>query len=279
MKIGVVNKIIPFSSVDGPGNRTAVFLQGCNFNCQYCHNPETIKHCIHCGYCVRHCPTGALYIADGMVNYDHTKCVMCDACFTHCRNGGSARVRNMTADEVMAVVKKQMPFIRGITVSGGECTLQRDFLLELLTKAKAAGLHTLVDSNGSYLFEQDPELMAVTDGVMLDVKAWDGFEHYRLTGEFNDTVLKNLRWLAEQGKLTEVRTVVVPELFDCEATIRNVCAVLREASSLSTRYKIICYRPNGVRQQYRHLKSPSVDTLQHLADVAAEYGLKDVVTV
>ena len=276
---GVVNKIIPFSSVDGPGNRTAVFLQGCNFNCQYCHNPETIKHCIHCGYCVRHCPTGALYIADGKVNYDHTKCVMCDACFTHCRNGGSARVRNMTADEVMAVVKKQMPFIRGITVSGGECTLQRDFLLELLAKAKAVGLHTLVDSNGSYLFSEDAELMAVTDGVMLDVKAWDGFEHYRLTGEFNDTVLKNLRWLAEQGKLTEVRTVVVPELFDCEGTIRNVCAVLREASSLSTRYKIICYRPNGVRQQYRHLKSPSVDTLQHLADVAAEYGLEDVVTV
>ena len=279
MKIGVVNKIIPFSSVDGPGNRTAVFLQGCNFNCQYCHNPETIKHCIHCGYCVRHCPTGALYIADGMVNYDHTKCVMCDACFTHCRNGGSARVRNMTADEVMAAVKKQLPFIRGITVSGGECTLQRDFLLELLTKAKAAGLHTLVDSNGSYLFEAAPELMAVTDGVMLDVKAWDGFEHYRLTGEFNDTVLKNLRWLAEQGKLTEVRTVVVPELFDCVGTFRNGCAVLREASSLSTRYKIICYRPNGVRQQYRHLKSPSVAPLQHLADVAAEYGLKDVVTV
>jgi hypothetical protein len=55
--------------------------------------------------------------------------------------------------------------------------------------------------------------------------------------------------------------------------------VLRETHSLSTRYKIICYRPNGVRQQYRHLKSPSVDTLQHLADVAAEYGLKDVVTV
>ena len=73
--------------------------------------------------------------------------------------------------------------------------------------------------------------------------------------------------------------MVVPELFDCEGTIRNVCAVLREASSLSTRYKIICYRPNGVRQQYRHLKSPSVDTLQGLADIAAEYGLKDVVTV
>ena len=277
--IGVVNKIIPFSSVDGPGNRTAVFLQGCNFNCQYCHNPETIKHCIHCGYCVRHCPTGALSIAEGMVQYDHTKCVLCDACFTHCRNGGSARVRNLTAQQVMDEVARNMPFIRGLTVSGGECTLQRDFLVELLTLAKAAGLHTLVDSNGSYDFSRDEALMAVTDGVMLDVKAWDGGEHYRVTGEFNDVVLKNLRWLAAEKKLTEVRTVIVPELFDCEETVRNVCAVLRENDSLSTRYKIICYRPNGVRQQYRHLKSPSVDTLQGLSDLAAEYGLTDVVII
>ena len=172
-----------------------------------------------------------------------------------------------------------MPFIRGITVSGGECTLQRDFLVELLTKAKAAGLHTLVDSNGSYLFETDSELMAVTDGVMLDVKAWDGYEHYRLTSAFNDSVLRNLRWLAENRRLTEVRTVVVPELFDCEGTIRNVSALLRETGSTDTRYKIICYRPNGVRQQYRHLKSPSVDTLQRLADIAAEYGLNDVVII
>jgi len=114
---------------------------------------------------------------------------------------------------------------------------------------------------------------------MLDVKAWDAGEHYRVTGQLNDTVLNNLRWLAREGKLTEVRTVIVPELFDCEQTIRNVCAVLRENGSLGTRYKIICYRPNGVRQQYRHLKSPSVDTLQGLADIAAEYGLTDVVII
>ena len=42
-----INKIIDSSVVDGPGNRTAIFFQGCNFNCKYCHNPETIDHCIN----------------------------------------------------------------------------------------------------------------------------------------------------------------------------------------------------------------------------------------
>ncbi len=39
---GIVTRILPFSSVDGPGNRSVVFLQGCNFDCLFCHNPETI---------------------------------------------------------------------------------------------------------------------------------------------------------------------------------------------------------------------------------------------
>ncbi len=279
MTTAIVNKVIPFSGVDGPGNRTAVFLQGCNFNCQYCHNPETIHTCISCGACLKHCPTGALQMEQGQMTYDITKCVGCDSCFTHCPHGASPRVRRLTAAETMKLVENQMPFIRGLTVSGGECTLHRDFLVELLTMAKAKGLHTLLDSNGSYLFETDPKLMAVTDGVMLDVKAWDMGEHWTVTGQPNDTVLRNLRWLARQRKLTEVRTVVVPGLFDYEQTIRNVCAVLAETGSLYTRYKIICYRPNGVRQQYRHLESPSVDTLQRLADTAADYGLTDVVII
>ena len=279
MEKAIVNKIIPFSCVDGPGNRTAIFLQGCNFNCQYCHNPETIGNCINCGECVPFCEPKALQMVEGKVVYDIDKCVLCDACFKHCPHGASARTRSMDALQVLKEVEKNMPFIRGITVSGGECTLWRDFLVEFLGAAKKKGLNTLLDSNGSHLFSADPQLMAVCDGVMLDVKAWDRDEHIALTGQPNDGVKENLRWLAENHKLTEVRTVVVPELFDCEQTVREVCRLLRETGSLDTRYKIICFRTNGVREQYRHLNSPSVDTLQALRDLAADYGLRDVVII
>ena len=62
--MALVNKIIPFSCIDGPGNRTAIFFQGCNFKCTYCHNPETINKCVNCGKCVKVCPVNALNIVE-----------------------------------------------------------------------------------------------------------------------------------------------------------------------------------------------------------------------
>ena len=170
----VVNRIIPFSSVDGPGNRTAIFLQGCNIDCKYCHNPETRKLCVQCGTCVKQCLAGALSVgADGKVTFDPEKCVQCDTCIHVCPHDSSPRTCEMTPEEVYARVKKQIPFIRGISVSGGECMLWPEFLTELFRLAKQDGLGTLIDSNGMIPFEDYPELMEVSDGVMLDIKAFE----------------------------------------------------------------------------------------------------------
>lgn len=274
-----VNRILPFSSVDGPGNRTAIFLQGCNFNCRYCHNPETISVCENCGVCVDYCVPKALTFENGVVSYDHTKCVYCDECFKHCPNGGSARVRDMTPEEVMAEAEKNIPFIRGITVSGGECTLWRNFLLELFKLARSRGLSTLIDSNGSYDFSSDPELMENTDGVMLDVKAWSEEEHLSVTGCGNDMVKKNLLWLLQNNKLTEVRTVIVPELFDVFETVREVSRTAAPYQKNGIpRYKIIRYRPMGVRKKYADMACPSNETIDKLIALAKSEGMKDVVT-
>ena len=187
-----VNKIIPFSAVDGPGNRTAVFLQGCNFDCRYCHNPETRNLCRNCGSCVGKCPKGALFTdEDGKVRFCPEKCCGCDTCIHVCPFGCSPRIRMMCAEEVFAEVKKQQPYIRGITVSGGECTLYPDFLEKLFVLARGAGLGTLIDSNGTLDFEKYPQLLAVTDGVMLDIKSWDLEDHLRVTGAATERVLQN----------------------------------------------------------------------------------------
>ena len=282
MNSALVNKIIPFSAVDGPGNRTAIFLQGCNFSCKYCHNPETMHVCLNCGECIKYCPTGAISLVDGKVVYDYKKCCFCDSCFKHCPNNSSPRVRNMTVEEVMAEVKKNVPFIRGITVSGGECTRWPKFLHELMELAKNEKLSVLLDSNGTYDFIKDEEnLLENCAGVMLDIKAFSLKDHQAVTGVDNGMVIRNLKYLAEIGQLEEVRTVIVPGLFNTKETVDNVSKIIAPyLNKRSIRYKIICYRPFGVQEEYKNiLQAPTKEELEEHASIARNNGIKDVVII
>jgi pyruvate formate lyase activating enzyme len=278
----LVNKIIPFSAVDGPGNRTAIFLQGCNFRCQYCHNPETMQVCLNCGECLKYCPTGAISMVDGKVRYDVSKCCFCDSCFKHCPNNASPRVRSLSAEEVMQEVKKNVPFIRGITVSGGECTRWPEFLKELMVLAKKENLTVLLDSNGTYDFEKDEYgLLENCAGVMLDIKAYKANDHRAVTSQDNTMVLKNLKYLASIGQLEEVRTVIVPDLFDTKETVKDVSETIVPYLNLrSIRYKIICYRPFGVQEKYKNvLRAPTQEELEEHASIARNIGVKDIVII
>lgn len=275
-----VNRIIPFSAVDGPGNRSAVFLQGCNIDCKYCHNPETRALCISCGACVKTCPSGALTFTDGRVHFEPSKCVACDTCIHTCTHNASPRVLWMSTEEVMQQIRTSMPFIRGITVSGGECTLYPAFLTELFQACQKEGLDTLIDSNGMIDFSLYPELLEVTDGVMLDIKALDARDHQTVTGHTNEMVLKNAAFLAQKGKLYEIRTVVVRELFEPVKVIEGVAGYLKPYMDIGKlRYKLIAYRPFGVREQYQIFESPQVSYMEQLKGTALQAGFREVIII
>jgi pyruvate formate lyase activating enzyme len=275
-----VNKIIASSVVDGPGNRTAVFFQSCNFNCRYCHNPETINMCVNCGKCVETCPADALQIHDGRVVWDSEKCVQCDTCIKTCENNASPKIRYMNAEEIWQQIEPNLPFIRGITVSGGECTLQAEVVRELFTLAKQHGLTTLLDSNGSYDFRAHPELLEVSDGVMLDVKADNDERHRWLTGQSIERVLDNLEYLASIDKLEEIRTVCIPEVLENEETIRVAGRILKPyLERKAIRYKLIKFRHFGVRQQYRSYPEPTEEYMNSLKQLAEEQGFGNIVII
>ena len=277
----LVARIIHHSVVDGPGNRAAVFLQGCNYHCSYCHNPETISVCCGCGTCVSMCPAGAISISDGRVIWDDEACTGCDTCIHVCPHLSSPRVRCLTAEQVMEEIRGDIPFIRGITVSGGECTLQRDFLVDLFTLAKEHKLTALLDSNGSYDYMADAELMNLCDGVMLDVKAFNTAVHKELTGRGSEPVIENARKLMAAGKLTEIRTVIVPGVLPSEETIAGIADVLKEFPGYETlRYKLIAYRNLGVREPYNTLfRSPSPEEMQDLKAFAEQKGFRNIVVI
>ena len=234
--MALVRKIIPQSTVDGPGNRTAIFLQGCNIRCAYCHNPET--QAMH-----------------------------------------DAEATEMSVAEVLAEIRKGLPFIRGITVSGGECMLQADFLTELFRAVKELAHETrhpltcLIDSNGTVPFAHFPELMEVCDGVMLDVKAWDTEVYQRLTQAKDNTVVKqNLAWLLEHDRLTEVRIVCLPDRADVENILRHVAETF-DFIGKNAPVRLLRFRPHGVIGELANHPMPSDEEMARYADCARSLHL------
>ena len=260
--MALVNKIIPFSCIDGPGNRTAIFFQGCNLKCTYCHNPETINQCINCGKCVSTCPAEALQIEKNKVVWNKAKCTECDQCIKTCTFLSSPKTKEYSVDELFEEIKRISPFIQGITVSGGECTLNVEFLIELFKRVKTElHLTCFVDTNGIVDLTKQQELVNLTDQFMLDIKAIDEEEHVKVTGSSNRTVLKNLEYLLEQNKLYEVRTVVASGL-DNEKTIQTVAKIVGNRC----KYKLNGYRKYGVRKEGLDLHGevgPSEEEMQY----------------
>ncbi|EFI41997.1 radical SAM protein [Peptoniphilus sp. oral taxon 386] len=238
-----VNQFLPMSLVDGPGNRCAIFFQGCNLNCSFCHNPETIK-----------------IIHSEEENDD---------------------IKFYSVDELFEKVKKIRPFIVGITTSGGECTIHHKFLIQFFKKIKTLNLNILVDTNGliDLSNENMKELVELTDGFMLDIKALEESSHKRITGSSNKTVLKNMHYLAKLGKLEEIRTV----LMSGEDNLKIVDTITKELSPYlkikNIRYKLISYRPFGVRSEFSDLHSVSDNEKEYLKTVAQKNGFTDIVLI
>jgi len=278
MSKGLVNRILPFSSVDGPGNRTVIFLQGCNFNCLYCHNPETINRCNNCGTCVKACPYNVLLKEGTSICWNRSLCMHCDECLKACSRDSSPKAVYMNVEEVLKEINKTRAFISGITVSGGECTLQSEFLIELFREVKKLGLSTFVDTNGSVPLYEMSEIVEVMDMAMVDVKSYDSEEHKKLTGMDNNIVLENVKFLANVNKLYEVRTVVVPKLLNNYYTV-DMTSKLLASINPEIRYKLIKYRPIGVRPGLVDSYTPSDEEMETLANMAKSNGCRNIVLV
>ncbi|WP_099188180.1 YjjW family glycine radical enzyme activase [Tepidibacter mesophilus] len=275
---GLVNRILPFSSVDGPGNRSVIFMQGCNFNCLYCHNPETINVCNNCGVCVKSCKYQSLSNKQNEVVWDIKNCKHCDMCLKSCPNDSNPKSLYMSVDEVYEQIYKVKSFISGITVSGGECTLQHEFLTKLFNKVKKLGLTCYVDTNGSISLNDKKDFVNVMDMGMIDLKSYDEDEHKMLTGMSNKNVIENIKYLASIDKLYEVRTVIVPDVLNNHYNVDKISNLIASLNP-NIRYKIIRYRNHGVRKDIISSYTPNDDMMDKLYKIASNNGCTDIILV
>jgi pyruvate formate lyase activating enzyme len=240
---GVVFSIQRMSTEDGPGIRTTVFFKGCTLKCIWCHNPESISprpqiqwigvRCIGCRTCLDVCPNRALSLTPEGISINREQCKGCGTCATECPSTALELLgKQWELEDLIDEVEKDRAYYEksegGITVSGGEPTLQAEFVAGFLRGCKEKGLHTALDTCGQCTWESLEMLLPYADMVLYDIKETDPDRHKAFTGHPVEKILENLIHLRDYMKTCGipktlwVRTPIIPDATARDESIRAV---------------------------------------------------------
>ncbi|MGQ9411718.1 pyruvate formate-lyase-activating protein [Streptococcus pluranimalium] len=237
---GMVHSTESFGSVDGPGIRFIVFMQGCKMRCQYCHNPDT---------------------------------------WQMETNNSQERTVEDVLNEAMKY-RHFWGKNGGITVSGGEALLQIDFVTALFHEAKKYGIHCTLDTcalpfryKPAY-HEMFDKLLEVTDLVLLDIKAIRPEKHKIVTGQSNRNILACARYLSDKGKPVWIRHVLVPGLTDVDEELEELGEFVKTLKNVD-KFEILPYhtmgefkwRELGIPYKLEGVKPPTPARVQNAKDI------------
>ena len=255
---GFIFDIQRFSVHDGPGVRTTVFFKGCPLRCGWCHNPEGIeKHaqlqyrdelCIGCEVCAV-CPQGVHGFSGSQHSVDFSRCAGCGLCGSVCPSGAVRLMgQSLSPEEILTAALRDRAFYGhqgGVTFSGGECTMQSAFLLEVLSLCRGARLHTAIDTCGFTSPDILDRVAERCDLILYDIKAVSPDIHRAGTGVDNARILQNYQRLMAQGRRVWVRIPVIGGFNASEDEMTRMAAFL-QANPGAEQIELIPYHRLGM---------------------------------
>ena len=271
---GLILHLQRLSTEDGPGIRTTVFFKGCPLRCAWCHNPESLtrkpqlqwleRRCIDCRTCLEACPHHALAKdEDGSLHIDREGCDLCEVCAHECpANALEILGTYTTAHELLPELLKDLAFYHqsggGVTLSGGEPTMQVGFAEELLQGLQAAPVHAALDTCGLCSRATLERLYPLVDLFLYDLKFIDPARHRRHTGASNQAILDNLRWLSSRigqepaAKKLWIRTPLISGATLSEENISAIGSFMAGLDGCVERWELCAFN-NLCRDKYRRL--------------------------
>ncbi len=300
MESGLIFDIKRYSINDGPGIRVTVFFKGCNLNCAWCHNPESISHrvqklysenrCIGCSTCVEYCPENACYLTPNGIVTDPDKCTVCGKCAEVCPTTASEiSGRIETTENILKIIQKETVFMDssegGVTFSGGEPLLQPKFLFELLDECGRKGIHRAVDTAGLVKTELIMEAAEKTDLFLYDLKMMDSGLHKKWTGVDNEIILKNLKLLSEKGSEINIRIPLIAGVNDDGKNIEETASFVKSLAGRPKKINILPYH-NIAQQKYKklgkefnsqNLEEPNKENIRNIVSFFNSCGIEALI--
>jgi len=295
----LIGSIQRFSTEDGPGIRTTVFLKGCPLSCAWCHNPELISpiqqliispsRCIGCGACASVCPKALIRLEkDSPLIIDRKACDLCLRCTGECYSKALKSVaRKMTVSEVVSEVVQDKRFYGntggGLTVSGGEPLSHAHFVSRLIGECAARDIESCIETSGFGSFN-DLITLANTEGltaVLYDIKSIDDEVHKRYTGVSNEPIINNLKKLAaEKPSHLEIlaRLPLIKDVNDspeyAEKTAILLASLAIRKAALIPYHKLGISKAKNIGINMKTFMPPEQDKISQLSVIYNDAGIE-----
>ena len=200
-----VHSFESLGTVDGPGLRYIIFLQGCPLKCKFCHNRDTWEF----------------------------------------NNAGTEYTISYLINKINRFTSYIKASNGGVTISGGEPLLQAKNLTVLFQTLKKMGIHTCLDTSGALpINDEIKELLNYTDLVLLDIKHIDDEKAKALTGVSNKNELAFARYLSDYKIPMWIRQVLLPGYTDDESDLKRLKEFIDTLSGVE-RVEILPYHDYG----------------------------------